>query len=51
MKDYPWYEIVNGKDLFQGDIIYSCPLILLPPKIKVEIEVDIFEYDVILMRF
>jgi hypothetical protein len=49
MKEYPWYEIVNGKDLFQGDIIYSCPLILPPPKIKDEIEVDIIEYDVIIM--
>jgi len=49
MKEYPWYEIVNGKDLFQGDIIYSCPLILPPPKIKDQIEVDIIEYDVIIM--
>ncbi len=49
MKEYPWYEIVTGKDLFQGDIIYSCPLVLPPLIIKDEFEADIIEYDVIIM--
>lgn len=49
MKEYPWYKVVGGKELFQGDIISSCPLILPPPMIKDEIKVDVIEYDVIVM--
>ncbi len=49
MKDYPWYELVEGGELFQGDIITSCPLIIPPSTIKVGIEVDVIEYDVIVM--
>jgi len=49
MKEYPWYEIVEGKELFQGDIITSCPLIIPPPTIEDEINADVVEYDVIIM--
>jgi len=49
MKDYPWYEIVEGEELFQGDIIDSCSLIIPPPTIKDEVKVDVIEYDVIIM--
>lgn len=49
MKEYPWYEIVKGKELFQGDIINSCPLIIPPSTIEDEIKVEVVEYDVIIM--
>jgi len=34
MKDYPWYEVVDGDELLQGDIINSCPLIIPPAILK-----------------
>ena len=49
MQDYPWYELVEGKEILQGDIINSCPLIVPPSTIKDEIEADVIEYDVIVM--
>jgi hypothetical protein len=27
---YPWYQAVSGDDLAQGDILESCPVIILP---------------------
>src|SRR5438445_11004156 len=26
--DYPWYQVVRGKELEQGDILESCPVFL-----------------------
>ncbi len=49
MKDYPWYEIAKGEELFQGDIIDSCSLIIPPSTIKDKIKVEVIEYDVIIM--
>jgi len=49
MKEYPWYEIVEGKELLQGDILNSCPLIIPPLTIERIEEVDVIEYDVIVM--
>ena len=52
MKDYPWYEIVEGEELLQGDIIESCPIIILSSTIgdsSGSIDVDVIEYDVIIM--
>ncbi len=49
MKDYPWYEIAEDEELFQGDIIDSCPLIIPPSTIEDEVSVDVIEYDVIIM--
>jgi len=46
---YPWYELVEGKELFQGAILNSCPLIIPPSTIEGEINVDVIEYDVIVM--
>lgn len=56
--NYPWYEIVEGSQILQGDFISSCPIILPPPdyyslkfineksrNVKVEVE----EYNVIIM--
>jgi len=51
MEPYPWYEITEGAELYQGDIIYSCPLIVPLHTIKAETQltVDVVEYDVIIM--
>ncbi|MCD6483025.1 MAG: hypothetical protein J7K83_02020 [Candidatus Aenigmarchaeota archaeon] len=52
MKGYPWYEIVEGEELLQGDIIESCPIIIPPSTIgdgSGSIDVDVIEYDVIIM--
>jgi len=49
MQDYPWYKLIEGKEILQGDIIFSCPLIIPPSEIKEGIGVDIIEYDIIIM--
>ena len=49
MKDYSWYETVEGDELLQGDIILSCPLIIPPSKLENKIRVDVIEYDIIIM--
>ena len=51
MEEYPWYEVVDGKELFQGDIINSCPLIIPPSTIEngKDVGVDVFEYNVIVL--
>lgn len=51
--DYPWYEIVKGSKISQGDIIESCPVMIIPTTTEVsvgdEIEVESIEIDVIVM--
>jgi hypothetical protein len=27
---YPWYQLVSGDDIEQGDILDTCPVFLLP---------------------
>ena len=29
--EYPWYGVVSGPDLEQGDILLDCPVFLIPP--------------------
>ena len=31
--DYPWYDIVNGGDIEQGEVIENCPVLILPPDV------------------
>jgi hypothetical protein len=31
LASYPWYGLVAGRDLEQGDILLSCPVFLIPP--------------------
>lgn len=33
--DYPWYDIVSGDDIQQGDILEGCPVFDLPPEIDI----------------
>ena len=34
--DYPWYKIVTGDDVQQGDILENCPVFVLPSEIHVD---------------
>lgn len=51
--DYPWYEVVKGENISQGDIIENCPVVIIPPTGDIdggdEIEVTIQKIDVIVM--
>lgn len=28
---YPWYGLVSGAELEQGDLLFGCPVFLIPP--------------------
>ncbi|MBI2190731.1 MAG: hypothetical protein HYU36_01945 [Planctomycetes bacterium] len=32
-KEYPWYGIVSGRELEQGDLLFGCPVLEIPRKI------------------
>jgi hypothetical protein len=32
--DYPWYGIVSGDEIQQGDILENCPVLILPSKLS-----------------
>src|SRR4030043_1200417 len=34
--DYPWYHIVSGDEIQQGDILDNCPVFILPPALSIE---------------
>jgi hypothetical protein len=50
---YPWYEVVKGDEISQGDIIENCPVVIVPPVGDIdagdELEVIIQTIDVIVM--
>jgi len=29
---YPWYAVISGRDLQQGDILFDCPVFVIPPE-------------------
>ena len=29
--DYPWYRVVRGSELEQGDLLLGCPRFVIPP--------------------
>lgn len=29
--DYPWYGVVRGRELEQGDLLVGCPRFVIPP--------------------
>lgn len=50
MKKYPWYEIVEGAEILQGDFITSCPIIIPPIDMgDREVIAEVIEYDVVVM--
>ncbi|MBI5879103.1 MAG: hypothetical protein HZB53_15760 [Chloroflexi bacterium] len=50
---YPWYEIVEGPELEQGDILFDCPVIELPPELTYPLseplDVIVDQLDLIIM--
>lgn len=53
-EEYPWYEVVEGDDLEQGDILERCPVIVPIPDMPFPIPsnnppVDVDTYDVVVM--
>jgi hypothetical protein len=51
MEKYPWYEIVEGDSLLQGDFINQCPIVLPPSTIELgkKVIAEVIEYDVIII--
>ncbi len=52
--DYPWYELVRGGELEQGDLLLGCPVITPAPDLTFPLPDDyllgeIDEYDVVVM--
>ena len=50
---YPWYEVVKGDEISQGDIIMDCPVVIIPPvgdvSEGIELEATMQTIDVIVM--
>lgn len=50
---YPWYSVIEGDELRQGDIIFDCPVIVpsngASDKPSGELEAEILTYDVVIM--
>jgi hypothetical protein len=54
--DYPWYTVVEGPDLRQGDFLNQCPILIPPEDFQIpdpaepaEIKVGVQMYDVVIM--
>jgi len=53
-REYPWYEVVEGDELEQGDLLMRLPVILPHPDLThplpdEELPVEITEHDVVVM--
>jgi hypothetical protein len=56
-QDYPWYELVEGSELMQGDFLDRCPIIIPPRDFElpvskerpIETKVGVQTYDVVVM--
>ncbi len=51
---YPWYEIVEGDTLEQGDLLWQCPVILPAPDLSFPLAdetmpADLLTFDVVIM--
>lgn len=50
MDKYPWYEIASGEEVWQGDIIDLCPIVVPSRTIELGIvSAEVIEYDVVVM--
>lgn len=50
-EDYPWYEVVDGEILEQGDLLSACPIIVPTPEFPIadNVEVNLQTFDVVIM--
>jgi hypothetical protein len=46
---YPWYEGVEGEELEQGDLLWSCPVMIPIADFGYELTVDVLELDIVVM--
>ncbi|MCS6860044.1 MAG: hypothetical protein NZT92_06975 [Abditibacteriales bacterium] len=51
---FPWYAVVSGADLEQGDLLDNCPVLLPPADIAFPLQtgsppVDILTFDVVVL--
>ena len=50
MAKYPWYEIVSGEEVWQGEVINSCPIMVPSHAIELgKVSAEVIEYDVVVM--
>jgi hypothetical protein len=50
MAKYPWYDIVSGEEVWQGDVINSCPIVVPSHAIELgKVSAEVIEYDVVVM--
>jgi len=50
MAKYPWYELVSGEEVWQGDVINSCPIVVPSHAIELgKVSAEVIEYDVVVM--
>jgi hypothetical protein len=52
--DYPWYDIIEGSSLQQGDILFGCSLIEVAPEVTFPLPEDdlpvvVSTFDVIVL--
>ena len=53
-REYPWFGPVEGRELWQGDILEDCPVFAVPPSLDVETQLDTVpvdwrKYDLVVM--
>ncbi|MHA1605382.1 MAG: hypothetical protein ACTSV0_04030 [Candidatus Freyarchaeota archaeon] len=50
VREYPWYDIVNGEEeIMQGDFISDCPIVVPPLEVSEKVNFEIINYDVVVM--
>jgi hypothetical protein len=47
--EYPWYKLIEGEELEQGDILWACPIIVPVVDFGHEVTSDVLEFDVVVM--
>lgn len=47
--EYPWYRLVKGTDLAQGDLLPECPVVIPASQVADEMQARVVFYDVVIM--
>lgn len=49
-EEYPWFEVVDGdENVLQGDFVKDCPIVIPPSEMSDGVEIDVAEYNVVIM--
>ncbi len=46
---YPWYDLVDGSELAQGDLVPECPVVVPASQISDETRARVVYYDIVIM--